>query len=567
MNKTALEMEKLKQEKELKEKEMGVDRESSRRAAGAKILSSVIKAAKFQDVSWYKKVFEKLESFGSIPNYHRTGFDVYTESKLGTYCHGGVAVINWLPSIGSQNQIKTIPLNAMNNPIYFSINNLQQQLRKRNSRIGEYDPSDIALYLLGSVDIIEDVERAKFLLNLLFTQSNENKYYGMGVMQALGYSYAGECLRRAENIQNLQTLIRDVNENIPVPYTLAYLQRRKWLAQFICRDAESPRSQIYVFKKEYNYQWDDTGNLLDYRKQSTSIFDLLDSIRRRLNLIKDSSHFQHLLQDLRGAMTPDKWYKILPFEDVDMVIPYIQEPLMQIENIVTIPSWFDNTEDIVKSGKVQVTRSGYFYQGADENHVGIWFDGLPQTTTITDDLINRFNKTPLITKTNILNFHDKLDPKADDIVIATRLQSYGEVFKQNDMIVFTPLTCGTEIVRCITLFGFTTNGSVLTKDLHTDEVFDTPISTGVFPSGEYPDLVDKLMRASEFRYMPLINASTINDTTPEIVFYGKEPTAFRTFGETNVYFPIAKGNIEILHRNCIISLFYLTDSDFLPPLN
>nr|UVJ88916.1 putative capsid protein [Picobirnavirus sp.] len=568
MNKTAVENAKLQLEKRGQDlNRQNVKTTARYRLAGdaIKAAGSIIPKASFklgaQDPEWYKQFVKDLNKFTNLNVFYRLGEAVDDEdhplfkSNSVQQRVPGVMSINFIPSIGSQERLQSAVALSDSQQ---SFNMFLTQMRKLNSRVGEYEPTEIGLALNCTVDLASMIERVGWALKVAITFDGENRYIGDGLLLAAGFDADDIRTNRAKYLQEHDILVAQFNSNIVIPVDLSILKRRVWMHNLILKDCGSRRSQLYIFKQMFYHVFDDVNNGTNVYEmplsgQVISLSTFISQIKIRYEAILNSPTLTVMYSDMRAAFEDSKLFKLYNVNSTDECSFVESDEIMQqIHNLDTAYNLYDITAYVnPNSIKLHTSTDGYLYQGTETSaRTGI-------SITYEDTSINVFNKAAESGYINgskkFMNFYQEPEYiTGDDILVSTRLMSIPHFEQEGDNVIAYYTTTGTEVVFNMTIYDIlANNNSGITFNA-------TPI---------YKYYID----ASLDDYEKILVASSLVSTFNEhpIIFYLTGPLAstpiikdFFTFGEVENYLTISNSNLTQLHKACVMSEYYVDIDNF-----
>lgn len=453
---------------------------------------STKQTAKSNDVAWYANNAELLRAAASMPFTDVVGrpFDGKPELSVP-----GVLQMVWMPSIGWG---PSAPLNQAANSIYsFTVH--------ANSRNTRYNAVDEMLVILAGAQVFSAIALGIRAYGVMRRFSQLDRYTPSALVAAMGFDY--EDLK--SNLANMWFSLNELiarTQQIWIPNTMPVIARWFWLNSNLYMDADSAKSQYYVFTPGWFYMYNETkyetgGSLtpIPWMPQITSNnaatglntwSDYLDKVNQMVNALINSEDRGVIFGDILKAYGPDKLYALPPITADYVVEPvYDREVLSQIENCnvytkILGTSGFNNgVGDIHQDNSVS-----WLVQEWD--HVV-----LPSTAPTT-----LFN-----TGARILNFHQKEAPTPEQIMVATRLMHMGAMYYNNYKVGNVnyanvgPATCGTEVIGQINMFY-----NKMNSDNNTPELFLTRLQAIIADSGSTPPKAD-FMKWIAFDWAPWID--------------------------------------------------------------
>lgn len=509
--------------------------------------------ALMNDPEWYKK-FNLSNYSVNLPTFYRLGSQLKQNwLKQNVYdTVPGIAVINFHPTLPNNYENGSWPNNNyQTSPINQSLTRFMAEIRKLNSRVGEYDPSDLGLYWYSVIGIIYALGRLTKALKFYNTYYAENRYFAKACIRSCGFDVTDFLANVPEYKARLMKWIELFNSNVVLPKSLDLLKRAFWIANVVVREHKTNCSQIYHFNSICDMRLDDEEQNVKFTLLTSELkfANYTTNIEYMIQTLFNSVGVVTMTADLRAAF-PDSVLLKYPEFHGDEIMTYSESvhDLEQIHNLRTLPvnlASFGTTDgDIFSSSAGQnmshrdiiVDNDGYLVQGA--------VSGGNILPLIYNDTQTNRDKLPIYangTDANFLNFYDSDYVSDDAILEATRLRSILNDYDSNlggAAIKFV----GTELVTDIVLMI-----ADVTQDYFNCVYVYTEIDN------------DITIDITNQQALALADASTF-DWLPIIQFFASDDDDWRyTFGEIDHAVYISNQNLKLIHEGCSFSLFYVSD--------
>lgn len=546
----------------LEEKRLNVDRVSS----AAKATKDLVGAAKlFNHPEWYKK-FGSDQYTAQLPTYNRVGLETalhflsdnnQTNNNLvwsGQRVVPGIMVIEYYPTLPNQqyssNGYKFSPVNV-------GLARFMSELRKMNSRIGDYDASDFGLYWYAAVDYLWLIQRTRTAIEAYNTYFIDNAYYARALIKALGFDDSNFIAHIAEFKYLIDRHINTFNSSIVLPMNLTFIQRRAWLARAIVKDHKSSVSQLYIFRQlKLGVLSEDEGSV---NYQGPTVFNnwnlttTENTLNTMLSRLTNSVGMQTMMADLRAGIPESNFIKLESL-DASKTIDFIEGDyeLEQIHNLQTLPVFandstgaFNPVSPDNSTINIHAMADGFIAQGTpNAAKTALTTPGIAFNTPDNSQEAGIIDYAT-IDRTPFLNFYDDAAGN-DDILEATRLRC-GWRYDDDNSQIYVGIR-GTEVVSHLTIYVYT-----YAKVLNA-------ITLGTYITGS---------KALDFEGEACALLSRF-DWCPIVTFIGYQPvddnyeyTGFYTFGELDKIVLCNNDNLMLLHEQCSLSLFYVDSKEFL----
>lgn len=403
------------------------------------------------DVSWYAKNPTLLKSASSLNFYNVTGQPL---PFLGQGAVPGLSTIYWTPTLGGAN--------------IFAVNQAKESMYSfvvhANSRNKSYDANDLMLVTLAGAQCFEFMAWIFRLYGIMKLYDQRNAYLPASLVYAQGVDFE-------DLLTNLSNMWFDINElvarssQIWVPNNIPLIARWFWLSTNIYMDAESVKSQYYMFVPKtflaYNETLSDQGGCLLPITIPIKNTDTGKIYQMGVDLANPKRVFGQGTTANPLGTTPYlyKWSDILAmanaiFEPLiksqdrgmifgDILKAYGRESIYAVSEI---PADYRvepvyNKEVLTQIENLSVSRSGVaaFFQNQEDNTlVESYIMGVGlQAPASNDESSYRTME--------VLNFHQVEGPTPEQIMISTRLKTLGNAPRSYKMWQFGGGATGSSI--------------------------------------------------------------------------------------------------------------------------
>lgn len=403
-----------------------------------------MKGAKFggncsNDVAWYAHTPELLKAAASVPFTDIVGDRMPT----GVHSFPGIMVINWIPNLDGD------ALNQSANSHYsFTVH--------ANSRNYQYNGSDQMMMIMAGASLFTALAAGIRAYGTMLKFNGLDKYTPQALIQAMGFDYT-------DLKANLSNMWFDLNEMITrstqiwIPKDMPVIERWFWMTSHIYKDAQSTKSQYYMYVPWRYLQLSETGSQYGTSltvvtpQQSQTWAQYKTMVNNMFNALLNSEDRGIIFGDLLAAYGADRIYGISGIDAGYSVTPvYDAEVLTQFENSTV-------NENCTIDGVFQ-----------DSNHV-IYTKWAGVDVADIESMPGKA----------VLNFHQLQAPTPEQIMVATRMMTLGNQVAAASATApgIAPLTAGTEIPvrRNIYSWNYGTTGiSLLTTP--DPLLYTTPLS-------------------------------------------------------------------------------------------
>lgn len=458
------------------------------------------------DVRWYANSPELLRSAASIPFSSYTGMAFPNAANVSV---PGIYAIHYAPYVGSE---------LDSNPINQAANSVYSYVVHANSRNQTYDAPDLMMLTLAGMQVFSALALGIRAYGTMKSYSQLDRYTPQGLIEAMGFDFQDLNKNLNKMWFDLNRLIA-MSKQIWIPNAFPVMERWYWLNTNIYMDAQSAKSQYYLFVPSVFYVYDETssdkgGILTPYLWSmsgltSNSSFPpvvlkrtwefYVNMVDTMISALINSQDRGIIFGDILKAYGPERLYALPEIGPDYTVTPvYNPEVLTQIENSTCFPCNFQaySADDDINTLDPTNTYFGDIVQNPENNNL---ISQNFQKETVKSNALAKFNSKGL--DYSVLNFHLVGVPTPEMIMVATRLTTLGisyhigtQVSSGTENYYFVnPAHAGTEVVT-----GYVT--SVYNPVSHE---FVQRYNSNMIPNGTSVDEID-LFRWAACDWAPAI---------------------------------------------------------------
>jgi hypothetical protein len=377
------------------------------------------------DPEWYKR-YGYNPFAAALPDFYRLGtrqFPSWRDKSDTQEPVPGIMVFTFQDTLPNQNETNVVNSTYYKgSPINVSLTRFMANLRKLNSRIGDYDPADLGLYwyaIRSHIEVIGMVVKALQIYNTYFAT---NAYFARSLILASGFDPDDFCEHIAEYKLLIQKHINLFNASAVVPTNLSFILRGIWLSTCLVKDHESDASQIYMFRPySFGHLSSDESTVV-YSKVSYPIS--YNTVRNRLETNSDnlfnSVGIVTMTADLRSAYGNS----VMQFNpDINGVVAFSssKHDLEQIHNLRTLPGYqkADGSIGVSDLSALNIFQDtdGYLKQGNGTSCIYVTWDAVFEDMAMDDLSVSAARDY------EYLDFYDEESCTPDMYLEATRLRT------------------------------------------------------------------------------------------------------------------------------------------------
>lgn len=236
--------------KEYKSKNKG--KNITKRSNSADNYSREDKGTTTNSPSWYNQYPEMLTAAGTYNFSTPVGMPINvgptTGGKDEFISVPGIARINTTPFPGISKDV--------NSPLNVQAKRLYTYMRAKRSGSSSYDPADVMLYALAVDSAYNLYCAVKRILGTVGMASMNNRYYPSAICSACGGDYDNILKNRSNLTSYLQGFVQRL-ATLYIPANMTYFMRHSTLFSNVYVDKSSPKGQLYVFKLNGVYIYDE----------------------------------------------------------------------------------------------------------------------------------------------------------------------------------------------------------------------------------------------------------------------------------------------------------------------
>lgn len=373
----------------------------------------------------------------------------------------GIMSINFLPTVG-------IAQSAVD-PVNTYIRSVFTKLRSTNNQSAPYQAPDLGMYIMAIDSVHMGIEQLIRMYGIARTYSAMNRYLPNALLRAMGVEPDDATYNLYANLADFRAQILNLMikiQTLAIPKGINLNERHRELVKYVYKDGESVKAQMYLFRTKYLYKFDETysesgGGL---RAVATPIggsaAQWISFLHDLIDQLTVSQFFAIVSGDIIKSFGYENLYGMPFFDELYTVVPvYNPEILLEIHNLkVCGDRWSDTAFDITQDAGTNSMISAP-YCG---------------TLGASSGCINPIIDVPV----------DNPDP--DMVMIATRLTCVGAVGwdATAKKFKFVPSAIGTELVTSISVYEYTTNGTLKVTGSEANVINKSTLETAYCPSRE-----------------------------------------------------------------------------------
>lgn len=399
---------------------------------------AIASGSKDNDPAWYTPSNTLLSNVASFPTDLAVGnpIDLQTQGS-GTLPDGtvvprvrqyqpGVLALNVVPYVHSEGHA-TDPLNLAASALYTA-------MQINSSRNPVYQANDLMLYLIAVTSAYSALAWAERAYGTMNIYNILNRYEPEVLVTAQGWDF--ENLRK--NMADFRALINTYAYQLGsfyLPRDISYSARQIFLYEGIYQDANTPKSQFYLYKPHCFLFWNE-GNAQSVltsvdnttmELENFTVEQFKELMEQMINPLRQSEDIRIMASDLIKAFGLGNSFTLQPIADNFIVRPeYNEEVLMQFENAYILPrpvtlengpqggvilKYVQNVE--INNDSLSTNLS---YTTSATNKDPWWVSSDPEPDIHTVETI----PANIMPNQVLLNFH-KDNPSPEDIMVASRV--------------------------------------------------------------------------------------------------------------------------------------------------
>lgn len=421
-----------------------------------KLIERDEKKSNANDISWYSKNPQLLQSAASIPISNILGAPIRLGSERTPSIVSGIMTLPWTPAYGPD---------AILNQCFDS---MYSYIVHANSRNYSYNAPDLGVLIMAGMNVFTILGSMIRAYGCMKYYQERNLYVPNALLSAQGFN--PEDLR--ENFPTMWFQINqliDMTKQIWIPDVMPILDRWMWMNSNVFTDAESVVSQIYMFVQDQYYIYDEVG--LD---TGGALFPVSDGANP--SPVYNSQYGTGLFNPALNQYTWSQWYNVaftmiqalVNSEDRGIIFGDILNAYGS-DRIRALPS-IDASYIVVPQYNAEVmlqienyVPSECFITGVAQNMDVSAITTLWGSTTIQETPGTAQVGSPGMLMRAILNYHVPNQPDPSIIVVSTRMMAlgidkiYGYTVSTTDKkitrgMMYVPSAVGTEVPHPIRLW-------------------------------------------------------------------------------------------------------------------
>lgn len=531
----------------------GKNGSSKARKVGSSDRSNVIrKAKKSNDPAWYAKSPEMMTSASSVNFYQPAGkeLDVLGLNTLDAEVRNslisvpGVLQINYAPGIGYSDS----PTSAAS----IAARSLYNDVRHVQSGHSNYDAPDLMMYVIAAANAYAYLFWMRRIYGTIRLFNANNQYMPRALLRAMGAS---------ENILNegfnLYWYIQEYTAKLSAfcyPSGMPFFDRYNFMNEHVYLDSAVNKGGMYVFRPLYFWRYDEYGTPGKGRLVAEAIngnYDLA-AIKaygdKLVGSLSDSEDCYIMSGDILKAYGGEIYKVDVIGLDYTVDIRLDLEVLEQIHNAT------------VWGGEYVIDASQEWGSGPAS---GVIDQDVTTGALLYGPKVRKFTQMDDIAlESNRLLSLPTDDTKPEFIMTSTRLMSFGNVVKSDDMSGLVPDAkdaiaidcCGTEIITGLVVFWYqhetSTGNWVLTQSnpLITFFAVQSYWTTGSMTTAALGNALAHIDRVRQFDFHPFISLWIYDEETHK---------KYRTSQamELENYTTVDKLQVSRMHETALLSLF------------
>lgn len=511
------------------------------------------------DIAWYSRFPALMKSAANISYYGNTGEKLPFGSGNA---NPGVMVFNYSPYLFGDGG--TALNQAANSNFSFTVH--------ANSRNTRYNAPDQQLLSLAGADALSFLALGIRVYGTMKNWEQMNYYTPKALVSAMGFDFDD----LESNLSNMWFDLNDMiaqSHQIWLPNNMPIVARRFWMNTNIYEDADSIKSQYYLYSPDHILIYDETrlntggclrpmtykdaglrndttGYVINLSEKTTNPNGLTwDEYKKifftMLGALLNSEDRGIIYGDILKAYGEGSLYTVSPIDATYKTVPVPKhaEVLSQFENLTVNPVPYTGIAQ--SNGGVELIPFCYYAES------------IPPTTDLKNDSRNFMGTHAL------LNFHQLNFPTPEQIVVATRCMSLQAsptfmsalvgsatslATAEDDQRVYFPNSCGTEIISSITVYyyNYTSNS-------------ERTLKNAVW-NGQYSNLSTEFLRAwTKFDWAPFIYTQIEGDD-PQVARSSTAPERFDFYGDVDNYTTIDATTLAKMHKAALYSLVGMVEN-------
>lgn len=413
---------------------------------------------------------------------------------------------------------------SKSDPVNVVASALRNSVVYANSRNAPYEGPDLMQYVQVADSAYSYWAHLTRLYGTLNTYAFSNRYLGRDLVEAMGFNYdtlRGRSLELKSIIDNFAFQLG----SLCIPKDFDMFSRHIWLYGNLFVDSVSSKAQIYLYKPEVVWLYDEMnsekgGALIPHSIRCQSLEVIRDTVTQICENLTYAQSLMNMAADIRNAYGPENLFAVSTV-DLNYQAPILYDERMMAE--------LQNTVVLGKFNDLWETNRIY----ADV-----------ETQTLQFQPALEYDGDRKIAESRLVNWPTD-DPTADDVMKITRNIAFGFHFNADDGTPLIRLTCcGTEFccgadIRVRTTARDGEEPITQVVKFYSDESMDQGAEGMVFT---------RATLLSKFRWHPYIYYYYTNSDSYNILL--------GVLGDVTNASTMDKKTCEQIHRVALCSLLY-----------
>lgn len=318
------------------------------------------------DPKWYKRLPEMQDVVFNVPSYFPNSTPVNGDTLLDGEKGTKLPLVKTLyydhtfesnVPIGSEFYDVFTGGLAENSPLNISAMRYKTELRKENSRVGEYEAGDIFQVTAGEIGVLEFIQYVKRAVLSMYTFNAYNPGLAKALVEAQGFSYEDLNIHLKDLQKWINLKISEVNTFLTIPADMTYALRKLFLVNTVYKEGTGDNAQYVQFVPVKFPLYDELESTLYFEplyritplqpetgnREGITYTMILDIYNKMMGQFTNSTVLSTMIADIRGANIP--FLKLGEYKyDEQLVLRPIDDVMIQIMN-ATICPWVGITNN------------------------------------------------------------------------------------------------------------------------------------------------------------------------------------------------------------------------------
>lgn len=409
---------------------------------------------------------------------------------------------------------------------------LYTYVRHMNSGSANYDSPDLMIYVQAVLEAVYAYYSAVRVYGVANVYAQTNRYLPDGIITAMGWN-PGEVRANLADFRYYLNVIAAKLNSLAIPNTFNIFKRAVWMVSNVFKDAETIKSQAYFFQpvgyRVYQEKTSTAGGKLAWKVYPSALtpskmYDILNEI---IDPLIESEDIGIMAGDILKAYGNNGLFTFGGVAEDYVVAPvYNPEALMQIENLIC----YGNTAITSSLLGVDITQN--------PNTGAFIYQPYVQIESSTAETIKS-----LFNLSRLMNIRSNA-PTPADVMVASRLMTWGMKDSGSTAGMVSPITAGTEIINLCTIYSYG-RGSGWELEGITFGSYEAVNTSS-------PGYANVSTRLSQFDWHPIITVMTAKNA-------GVATGFLCDFSNVT---SLALENIQKLHDTALLSLYNVPNLTF-----